>query len=398
MARNRDTIARAYFAMLLSLLLIEAFSCNGCTRGSAIKVGAILALTGPAKSLGTPEEIALRDFVNQVNSPDVGGIRGRKLEVDIRDSAGNPDRAGTLFRSFAADPAVIAVIGPTTTGESVNVAPIAEDQHVPLLSLAASSSIVVNPDGSTRQWVFKFAQNDNLAAERILRVMEAEGHHRAALLWSDDAFGKSGAGVFRTLSGSYGVELVFVQGFSPQETSFAPMVAALPANLQAAIVWGTSPGPALIVRELRKARGGMRTYLSHGNASPEFIADAKGAADGVVLVGSKVLVAGQLSKDDRQFEVIQRFQKHWTGSHPLQTPSHFGGHAQDAIDFLAQVLSAGASDRISVRNGLETIGERPGVTGVFHFTPVDHAGLTADSFALLTVNHSHFVIYEPSAR
>ena len=56
-----------------------------------IKVGAILAVTGPASFLGGPEARTLEMLVEEVNAK--GGINGNKIELIVKDTAGNPEKA-----------------------------------------------------------------------------------------------------------------------------------------------------------------------------------------------------------------------------------------------------------------------------------------------------------------
>jgi len=57
----------------------------------AIKIGAIFSITGPAAFLGRPEANTVKMLVDQINAK--GGIKGEKIEIIIKDSAGDPAKA-----------------------------------------------------------------------------------------------------------------------------------------------------------------------------------------------------------------------------------------------------------------------------------------------------------------
>ena len=58
---------------------------------NTIKVGAILAVTGPASFLGAPEAKTLEMLVEEINA--TGGIKGSKIELVIKDSGASPAKA-----------------------------------------------------------------------------------------------------------------------------------------------------------------------------------------------------------------------------------------------------------------------------------------------------------------
>ena len=69
-----------------------------------------------------------------------------------------------------------------------------------------------------------------------------------------------------------------------------------------------------------------------------------------------------------------------------------GENFYDALDFLRSCIDAGAKDRASIRKRLEALGKRAAVTGVFHFSEKDHAGLGPDSLASLEIRNQEFVL------
>jgi branched-chain amino acid transport system substrate-binding protein len=256
----------------LAAALLIAVACKGEHSAARVRVGVLLATSGPADFIGKPErqvlEALLEDYRKHTQS-DPG------IELLFRDTGGRLESALALFKFFAEDQSIVAIIGPSTSGESIALAVEAERAQIPLLSLAASQQIVLDDNGATRSWVFKFAQNDDLAADRLARAMVANSHTSVALFYSDDGFGKSGANVFRKAVERAGVlRLVHDVAFPSGLSQPGPLVASLPPNAEAVLIWGTAPGPALLVQELRRRHHRAQIYLSHGNASEDFIRSA----------------------------------------------------------------------------------------------------------------------------
>ena len=357
-----------------------------------MRIGAILSVTGPAAYLGASEKAVLLGL-----EADRAAFNG--FELDIRDSAGDTARARILLDSLAADPHIVAVIGPSTSAESIHLGAQADALQIPMLSLAANKNIVLDPNGATRKWVFKFAQNDDLAADRIAEVMRANGHARAFLLSSDDVFGNGGAQAFRAAAhGTIQIEGDFK--YASLLESAEATAGQVPADMPAVVIWGTTPGPALIVKALHERGYDGQIYLSHGSASGTFLHDAGDAADGAYIVGSRLLMpTASLVAGRPEDETIRTYHALWTrvGSGP---PSTFGGHAYDAFEAIIQAsgidlreMSASAR-RAELRQRLEQLRGHHGVTGTFSFSSTDHAGLTPDAFVLYRVENRAFVVVD----
>lgn len=103
------------------------------------KIGAIFSVTGAASFLGEPEKNTVLMLVEQINK--AGGINGHPLEVIIEDSKSDETQAVLAAKKLIEKDKVLAIIGPSTTGESMAVIPIVTSAQTPLISAAAGASI-----------------------------------------------------------------------------------------------------------------------------------------------------------------------------------------------------------------------------------------------------------------
>lgn len=385
MKRNRIVLAGIVLAVV-AIIAVVMFMQTRSTSDHQRVVGVILSTSGPADFIGKPERDVLEALVAAEEVP---------FRLEFRDSGGNPTQAAELFRQFSNDPNVIAVIGPSTSGEALQIADAADQAEIPLLTLAASAKIVLDENGRTRNWVFKFAQNDSLAAKKLLSAMQEMGVASIALIYSADGFGKSGAEEFRlTVKDAGSPSLVYDASFDPALAQAATTIRAIPDSADGVLVWGTSPGPAVIVKALRKARPGIKIFLSHGNASHDFLSSTGIASENAVVVGSRVLIDPKyLDAKQPNTEAILQYQKLWRSNFD-GPPSHFGGHARDAFEALMVChgdSDAPPPDRTQIRDCLESTNSIEGVTGVFRFTKGDHAGLTPDAFETFVIKNQEFV-------
>ena len=132
----------------------------GCSRSrpsEPVKIGALFSVTGPASFLGAPEEKTAQMLVEKINA--AGGINGQKLALVVKDTAGSPEKAVSFAKQLIEEEKVLAIIGPSTSGETMQIKAICEENRVPLVSCAAAETIV-NP---VAKYVFKSPQKDSQA-------------------------------------------------------------------------------------------------------------------------------------------------------------------------------------------------------------------------------------------
>ena len=111
---------------------------------------------------------------DQINK--AGGIKGEKLQLIVYDDEGDATKANLYVKKLITQDKVCAVIGPSLSGLSLAVIPLAERYETPLVSCAASYRIVYNKKtGKPYRWVFKTPQTDTMAAEAIYTHLKNRG-------------------------------------------------------------------------------------------------------------------------------------------------------------------------------------------------------------------------------
>ena len=142
-------------AVLIAVGLCAALGAVSFEAGAAdakpIRIGALFSVTGPASFLGAPEEKTVRMLADKLNAE--GGILGRKVEVIVKDTQGSPEKAVSFAKQLIEEERVLAIIGPSTTGETMQIKGLCENQMI-LVSCAAAEAIT-NP---VARYVFKTPQ------------------------------------------------------------------------------------------------------------------------------------------------------------------------------------------------------------------------------------------------
>ena len=151
-------------------------------------------------------------LVDDVNAS--GGILGRKIELIIKDSQGNAEKAVSFAKQLVEERPVLAIIGPTTSGESMALKGYADQNEQILISCAAAATIV-NP---VAKWVFKTPQMDSFAAQAIFTTMKKLGISRIGVVVSNTGFGQGGKAQLEKLAPQNGITVAITEVYDSTAT------------------------------------------------------------------------------------------------------------------------------------------------------------------------------------
>jgi len=354
-----------------------------------IKVGAILAVTGPASFLGGPEARTLEMMTETINAK--GGINGNKIDLIIKDSAGSPEKAVSFAKQLIDEEKVLAIIGPSSSGETMQIKQIAQDGKTPLLSCAAAE-VIVNPVAS---FVFKTPQKDSDAVKMIYNELKTKGLANVAVLADNTGFGKAGAEQLAKIAPEFGIKIVENEVYDTKDSDLTAPVAKIKANkeVQAVINWSVAPAQSIVLKNIRQTGWTVPVFQSHGFGNIKFAQAAGAAAEGVIFPAGRLLIAADLPADHPQKALLLDYTKNYESKYQGELVSTFGGHAYDAMLMLEEAIKVGGNDREKVRTALERLQKLPGTAGIFSMSATDHNGLTIDAFQMMTVKNGKFVAY-----
>ncbi len=363
--------------------------CATAASASPVKIGAIFSVTGPASFLGAPEEKTARMLVDQINAK--GGVNGQKLELIVKDSGGSAEKAVSFAKQLIEEDNVLAIIGPSTSGETMQIKALCEENKMILVSAAAAETIV-NP---VAKFVFKTPQKDSQAATWIYRTMKDKGISKIAVLTGNDGFGKGGKAQLESLAPEHGITIVANEVYDVKATDFSDIVAKVKAaNPQAVVNWTVAPAQSIVPKNMKQLGLNVPIFHSHGFGNLKYVEQAGAAAEGILFPAGRLLVADTLPADHPQKQVLTSYKKDYETLYK-EDVSTFGGHAYDALMIVVEGLKrAGSADREKVRDAIENLKGFVGTAGVFNFSPTDHTGLELDAFEMLTVKDGKFAIYK----
>ena len=390
--------------------LISVFV-GACLLGSIVQgwgaekapysIGAVFSITGGASFLGEPERNTAKMVEEWVNG--AGGIKGTPLKVIIEDSKSEEGQAVLAVRKLLDKDKVLAIIGPSTTGESMAVAPIMEKAKTPLISCAAALSIVTPKEELDRilaaktfempkkqnPWIFKTAQTDTSAVEAIYEYMRKKKITKVAIITVTAAFGDFGRQELKRAAPMYGISIVADERYGPKDSDMTAQLTKIKGtDAQALINWSVGPPQVLVTKNWKQLEMKIPLYQSHGFGSKRNIELAGGAAEGVLCPLGHIIVAEKVKSDHPQKAVVMKYKTEYK-KHFKADVSSFGGYAHDSLYLLVDALKAVGPDKGKIRDFLETkVKNWPGVSGVFNLSPQDHTGLNKDAFMMITVKNN----------
>jgi branched-chain amino acid transport system substrate-binding protein len=366
------------------LFAAMAVAAAGASAADPIKIGSVLSVSGPAAFLGDPELKTLQLYIEKINAE--GGVLGRKLELVHYDDGSDAAKANSFTKRLIESDKVDVLIGGTTTGATMAMAPLVEKASLPFISLAGAV-VVIDP---VKKWVFKTPHTDRMAAEKVFEDMKKRGITKVGLLSETSGFGASGRKETQAVAAKYGITLVADETYGPKDTDITAQLTRIKSvpGVQAVFVFGLGQGPAVVTKNYGQlGMSSLPMYQSHGVASDEYLKLSGKAAEGVRLPTPALLIANALPAGDVQKTVVTGYDKSYKDRYKVD-PSTFGGYALDALNLSVDAIKrAGGTDREKVRAALEATRGFVGTTGVFNMTPANHMGLDLSAFRMVEVKN-----------
>ncbi|MHC4458874.1 MAG: ABC transporter substrate-binding protein [Planctomycetota bacterium] len=355
------------------------------------KIGAVFSVTGRASFLGDPEKKTAAMIAEQINA--AGGINGQKLELIVYDDEGDATKCNLAVKKLITQDKVCVFIGPSLSGLSLAVLPLAEKHRIPMISAAASYKIVHNEKtGKPYRWVFKVPQTDSMAASAIYTHLRAKGIRKVAIVTVTSGFGASGRSELIRLAPDYGINIVADEKYGPKDTDMTAQLTKIRGEApQAVINWSIGPTQVTVLRNFRDLGMTVPFYQSHGFGSRKNIKLAAGAAEGVLCPLGAVNVAELLPDSHAQKYVTMKYLMDYKAKYnePL---SSFGGHAWDAMYLAVDALKTVGCNKSKIRAHLEGKKHFVGQHGIFNFWPDDHNGLTKEAFQMVVVKDGDWAL------
>jgi len=373
----RRTAALVAFAALLPL-----------AATAQVKIGVTLSTTGPASSLGIPEKNTIALLPKTVG--------GQSIEYIVLDDASDSSSAVVNTRKLISENKVDAIIGSTTTPNTLAMIDVVAEGETPVISLASSARII-EPMSAKKAWVFKTPQTDTMMVLAILEHAARRGMKTMGYVGFNDALGEAFHAEFEKFAEARKIRIVASERYAPRDTSVTAQVLKLVAANPDMVVIGASGTPAVLPARGLVERGYKGSvYFNHGVANNDFLRVGGKDIEGMFVPTSPVVVAEALPADHPAKAAALDYKKRYEAAYGAGSVSAFGSYTWDAWLELNQAipvaLKKGAPGtrefRVALRDALEGLRDLKVSNGVVSMSKNDHLGLDQRARVVVKVENN----------
>jgi len=284
-------------------------------------------------------------------------VGGRELQLTYEDSQSEPQRAIAIAQKFIDDPSVLIELGDFRSEVSMAASPLYA--HVGLVQFAFSAS---DPAFTTLGDCMFSTATPAGAAARALAAQSLTLGRNHAVLYRDDAFGRTASAAYVASVRAQHGSIAALQSYSPSADDLSESVGAVRDARPDVLAFFSDDTDGARVVQLAHG-GGLNAHMVTSSAcyTRRFLRLAGRSAEGVIL--STPFFAGDRRPAVRAF-VAEYSRKY--GEEPDLTAAS----AYDAVGIAAWALARGKFTRDGTREALVSGSGIPSVVdGPFEFEP-----------------------------
>lgn len=379
--RRRSVLAGiAVIALTLTACGSSSSAGNGGSNGT-IKIGSILGTSGVAASYGKQLQQGQDLAVAQINAQ--GGINGRKVNVDVKNSNYTPSQAIAAFRGLAADKSVVSILGPNDSTDAAATTP-----------LANSNSIVSLVQGAAAAWPVPFgknvfllpAGNTEVIKDTVKAAVKRDPSIKnvAVLYASDETYAVAASKAFQSAAKANGLAVATVQDFSSKSQDFSAQLTTIKsAGVQAILVSAVAANLGVLLQQAQNlGLAGVQWVGDAGATDPSWAKTAGASGNGVLTA-----VPFLPTLDNPTVTAFVAEFKAKYGS----SPTLYNAYGYDSANVMMQAIKniKGDVTRVAVQQSLAKITFK-GVTGTFHF-PEGSGNSARDTLTTVMMKDGTFV-------
>nr|PZN65676.1 MAG: ethanolamine utilization protein EutJ [Pseudomonadota bacterium] len=378
------------FALLAGMLAGATLlaGCSGSGSGDAgaagdtIRIGEFASLTGKEATFGTSSHRGTLLAIKEINA--AGGVLGKPLELVYEDNRSMQGESATIAKKLITRDRVVALLGEVASGRSLEVAPIAQQYKVPMISPSSTNPQVTR----TGEYVFRVCFTDPFQGRLLANFARNSLKAQKVAILSDvsQAYSVGLAQYFREPWLAGGGTIVADEKYTGGEKDFrAQLTTIKAANPDAILVPGYYTDVGLIVAQARQLGINVPLFGGDGWEAPELIQIAGAQA----LEGTYYSTHFSPESTDPR---VQQFVEAYKAEYGGQVPDAMAALGYDSVQVLADAIRrAGTTEAAALREAIAATRDFPGVTGV---TTLDENRDASKSAVIITVKNGRFQYLE----
>jgi branched-chain amino acid transport system substrate-binding protein len=368
----------------VALVLLSAGAGSGAPAGE-VWLAEISPLTGPLSFVGVDNRQGVNVAVAELNRR--GGIRGRRVRVQVFDDGSNPSQAVSHMNRVGDDDKFLGVIGSGFSSSGLAVAPIVEREKIPYISMASSVAQVT----PAKPYYYMTTATSRLFAYSLAHQLRKLKITRIALMADNGGFGREGARNVDELARRFGFQIVERIIFPLTSTTFqAELSRVKNSNAQALWIWNATTLAVTITKEARQLGLRQRLVLTGGNASSLYLGPACPQNANALINSYLGPVAKFLPKRNPSRAIALKVDR---ALRKGGSTFHYDGYT-GVMMFRAAMLRGGFS-RTAINSALENrMRGFVGPGGRYYYTARNHSGLGLKSMVVSKIARCKMVPIE----
>lgn len=365
------------YKTLLATAAFAAFAA-GTTGAMAqdIKVGYNGDLSAsPSAQSGQAAVLGMEAAISDINA--AGGVLGKKLALVTRDDVSAPPKSIQNMSDLIDNEKVVAVFGPTNSGNAMAWKHIANQKKIPVLGNVGSGTDITKPmSPGADNYMFRVSMVDREQVAALMAYVKKNtaGSKVVGLMAETTGYGQGGLKDMEEIAKLQDIKIAATERFGVGDTDMTSQLSKMKAaNVDTVVVWAQGTPIAQLVRSMEKINYFPLTLTSWAADNITFY-DAAGKALAEKPIFMRTVSETRTPAQQKLFDRIGT---------KLKAPGSFSFalHGYDSMQLLAQAMKqANSTDGAAVRTALEDL--KTPVQGVLKtydkpFSKTNHEALTA---------------------
>jgi ABC-type branched-subunit amino acid transport system substrate-binding protein len=375
---NSHNAFRAIAKCSIAALGLSLLAAGTAQAEDVYKIGMSAGLTGYAATVDRAWRDGVEVAVDALNAK--GGILGRKAEVIVEDNRSEPQEAVTAYRKMIGSDNVNVFASGCVSAGNFAAAPLVMKAETPMV---LCSILPQQPDQVA--WAFTTIPPPRFEVEtRLAYLKNKTAIKKIGVLHDPSPYANAQSAAAEKEAADYGLEIVGNEQYKTDDADLSVQIQKMYAAGARAIIKIGLGGTTLTAAKNIKQLGLDMIMLTSLEDIAVFRPVAEVLGDKFFFVASPaqvydVLPAGALKTE------IAKFLEPWRAKYGDRDPN-WAGRGWDAVTLIsAATAKAKSADGPKVRDALESIDGFQGTTGVYHFSPTNHQGITENPLLLATI-------------
>jgi branched-chain amino acid transport system substrate-binding protein len=388
-ARSGEVVSAEEEAMEMEVVegCDDPLGCVTVAPDDPIRIASAMVIAGPNETLGidsqTGVEIAIQDR---------GQVAGHALELQTEDAGCSAEGGQTAATKIASDQSIVGVIGHNCSSSCTPAAPIYNDAGMIMISPSCTAPALTAPETHIPSFL-RTCHNDQIQGRVMAEYVYNElGLRTAATIHDGSPYAEQLQQVFADRFTELGGEITAQEAVNVGDTDMRPVLTSIASGEPEFLYYPIFIAEGAFITSQAREIAGLEDVVlagADGMTSPDFLAAAGEAAEGMYLSGPDLAFSGQ------RYEDFKADYKDITGQDPF---SPFHAHAYDATHMLFNAIEdvakqdADGNLLIGRQDLRDALYETEGLDGITGTITCDANGDCADpQIAINQVQDGEFV-------